>query len=202
MLPVTPAIPAERVEPIEGGRIPQGGAGAWLASRSDGARLHAGVDIAATMSTPMRAPESGVVRVVGDAARPADVARGDRHSRPAGWVGYGPRLVLLEGDSGWWHLLAHLDTVHVREGDRVRAGDVVATGSALHHLHYEVRRVARPPAGWAVVEIVVHPGRWLAGEVVVYDGRCPPAPDDSTRTPRACRPGRGAAGGGGSVPPR
>lgn len=196
----TPAIPAARVEPIAGGRIPQGGAGAWLASRSDGARLHAGVDVAATLTTPIVAPESGVIVVVAEASRPADEAAGrPTYSRPAGWRGYGPRVVLLAGDSGWWHVLAHLDVVHVSTGARVEAGQLVATGSALHHLHWEVRRVRSAPSGWATAEVVVSPSAWLAGRVEPYDGRCPPAPGDTVRTPRACRP---SARGGAPQGPR
>lgn len=186
------------VSPIEGARIPTRGLGAWLARRSDGRRLHAGVDLAMDPDTPCRAPEAGTVVETFEANRPRD----PRRSRPAGWAGYGPRGVLMRGDSGVFHLLAHLDELRVSNGQRVAEGEVVGVGSAVRHVHWEVRGQARPPAGAAVVEISHDPGAWLRGELVPWSGQCPDAPSDTRDTPRACRPSRRAreGGGGGSTP--
>lgn len=58
---------------------------------------HKGVDLAASKGTPVYAPESGVVVLsVSDNVTPP-------------LRGYGPGAVLLRGDSGVNHLLAHLD---------------------------------------------------------------------------------------------
>lgn len=166
-------------------RIPASGLGAWLARRSDGARLHAGVDLRVDPEQPVRAPEAGRVVETFESNRPADARR---YSRPAGWSGYGPRGVLMAGRSGVFHLLAHLDHVDVREGDELEEGDTVGRGSVVHHVHWEVREMARPPAGHAVVEVTLDPGAWLRGERVPWDGQCPEHPADDHRTPRRCRP--------------
>lgn len=183
--------------------IPTRGLGAWLARRSDGARLHAGVDLRmAGAGEPCFAPESGVVELAFVSNRPRrDVPR---FSRPAGWSGYGPQGVLLRGDSGVWHVLAHLDSVSVTAGQRVAEGQEVGRGSVVRHVHWEVRTQARPTAGAAVVEVTLDPGAWLRGERVPWAGQCPEVPGSTRDTPRACRPGRRAATareGGGIVSP-
>lgn len=173
-------------------RIPTAGLGAWLARRSDGARLHAGVDLAMGANDACGAPESGVVDAVWESNRPRrDVPR---FSRPAGWSGYGPKGVRIRGDSGVWHVLAHLDTTSVRVGDRVTEGQEVGRGSVVHHVHWEVRTAPRPPAGAAVVEVTLDPGAWLRGERVPWSGQCPEVPGNTRDTPRACRPGARARG--------
>ena len=74
--------PVSRYAPITGKRQ-------WLAPRSNGQRMHAGVDLAAAPGTPVRSPEAGRV-VLGEL---------DADASPA-WAGYGPALVILEGQSG------------------------------------------------------------------------------------------------------
>ena len=172
--------------PIEGARVPVRGAGAWLARRSEGRRLHAGIDLAMTSTTPCVAPESGEVVSVFESNRPR--AGAVRFSRPAGFSGYGPRGLLLRGDSGVWHLLGHLVSVSVRVGDRVAEGQTVGVGSVVHHVHWEVRVAARPASGQAVVEVTLDPVAWLRGERVAYAGQCPESPGNTVDTPRACRP--------------
>jgi len=172
--------------PVAGARVPVRGAGAWLARRSEGRRLHAGVDVAMTSTTECVAPESGVVASVFESNRP--VAGMARFSRPAGFSGYGPRGLVLRGDSGVWHLLGHLDAVRVVVGQRVSEGDVVGVGSVVHHVHWEVRVSARPASGQAVVEVTLDPVAWLRGERIAYAGQCPENPGNTVDTPRACRP--------------
>ena len=58
--------------------------------------------------------------------------------------GYG-KLVQLKHADGYETLYAHLNRIHVRKGDHVRAGQLIgragSTGySTGPHLHYEVRR--------------------------------------------------------------
>lgn len=180
--------------PIPGARIPHTGAACWCASRSSGARLHAGIDLAAPVGDRVLAPESGRVAVVAHASTPS--AR-TRFSRPSGWSGYGPSVVVIQGDSGAWHVLGHVDAPTVVPGERVREGALVAFvgETSTPHLHWEVRSRLQPPRDAAVVEITADPAQWLAsgGAWYGYDGRCPTAPADDARTPRACRPSwRGA----------
>jgi murein DD-endopeptidase MepM/ murein hydrolase activator NlpD len=164
--------PVERYAPIEGRR-------AWLAPRSGGARLHAGVDLAAARGTPVYAPADG--RVVGVVA--------DADATP-GWRGYGPAVVVMRDDDGAHHVIAHVarDAHLPARGDIVRSGARIGTVSSLAHVHWEVRALPRPPRGVAVVEIAADPVAWMAGRIVRWDGRCPPAPANDARTPRACRP--------------
>jgi len=164
-------------------------AGAWLAERSDGHRLHAGVDLGGAPGTPVLAPESGrVVRVV-RASRPSE----PRASTPAGWAGYGPMALVLQGDSGAYHLLAHLGSVEVARGATVSEAEQLGTiGELAHgsHCHWEVRAREQPSGGAAVVEVAADPGAWLDGNWSPWSGECPLVPDTTRDTPRACRPGR------------
>lgn len=152
----------------------------YLASRSDGARLHAGIDLGARRGTPVRAPEDGVVEAVGaaDSLPPID-----------GWRfrGYGPELVLMRGDSGRWHLLSHLQNASVQVGQRVTAGEAVGEVSRLAHCHWEVLTRARPGRGQSVAEISLDPLAWLDGREVAYDGRAPERPGSTLSTPSAHR---------------
>lgn len=180
------------VKPVPA-RIPPTGSGAWLARRSDGHRLHAGVDLLGPGGREVVAPESGVVRVVFTSSRPVD----PRRSSPPGWAGYGPKGVLMHGDSGAWHLLAHLGSVEVSPSSVLTEGQRVGTISgelSTPHCHWEVRAQAQPTGGAAIVELCADPAAWLEGRWVPWDGRCPALPTDDQRTPRACRPGwRGPA---------
>jgi murein DD-endopeptidase MepM/ murein hydrolase activator NlpD len=93
-------------------------------------RAHHGVDIGAPEGSPIRAAADGVVRRAGQ--------RG----------GYGNSLELDHGD-GTSTLYAHAERLLVREGDRVQAGQEIATVGATGratgpHLHFEVREHDRP----------------------------------------------------------
>ncbi len=90
------------------------------------ARHHAGVDIAAPEGSPVRAARDGVVTR-------AEIADG-----------YGLLVVVDHGD-GIETRYAHCATTRARVGDRVRAGQPIATvgqsGRATGpHLHFEVRQ--------------------------------------------------------------
>lgn len=88
--------------------------------------LHAGLDIANAIGTPIYAATDGEV-----------VASGPT-------PGYGMWVKIRAAD-GTVTLYGHIDTATVREGDRVMAGDQIATmgnrgNSTGPHLHFEVHR--------------------------------------------------------------
>ena len=92
--------------------------------------LHAGIDLAASIGTPIKAPAAG--EVIYD-----------------GWLrGYG-RVVVLNHGRGFSTLYAHLSASLVKEGQEVKAGAVIArvgkTGNVTGpHLHFEVRVYGTP----------------------------------------------------------
>lgn len=87
---------------------------------------HEGLDIANDVGTPVYASGDGIIRYAG---------------RTGG--GYG---ILIEIDHGFGYSssYAHLSMLHVREGQRMRRGDLIAKSGRSGlvsgpHLHYEVR---------------------------------------------------------------
>ena len=121
------------------------GDGRFRAPRSGG-RLHRGVDLVAPLRSPVRAIRSG--RVVTTATH----------------RGLG-RYVEIAHDRHLHSLYAHLATIDVKAGQRVRQGDLLGTvgktGNARHawitpHLHVEILKDGEPmdPArlGLALVE--------------------------------------------------
>lgn len=91
-------------------------------------RLHAGIDISARTNTPIYATADGVVRVAG--------------RNPEGYSGYGV-VALIDHGYGFQTLYAHMQSVKVRPGQRVKRGEQIgmvgSSGmSSGSHLHYEV----------------------------------------------------------------
>ena len=91
-------------------------------------RLHSGIDMTAPAGTPVYATGDGVVRVAGRGAE--------------GLSGYGIVAVVDHG-FGFQTLYAHMQSVKVRVGQKVKRGEQVgtvgSTGMASGtHLHYEV----------------------------------------------------------------
>lgn len=89
-------------------------------------KLHEGVDIVADVGTPVYAAGDGVVEYAG---------------RTGG--GYGIMVEINHG-YGYTSLYAHLDKALVREGQRVKRGDLIGRSGRTGlvsgpHLHYEVR---------------------------------------------------------------
>ena len=93
--------------------------------KTGGRRMHAGVDFAGPVGTPLFATGDGVVT-------------------HAGWLsGYG-RLVKIQHEFGIETRYAHMSRIRVKVGQRVsrgdRIGDMGASGRVTGpHLHYEVR---------------------------------------------------------------
>ncbi len=132
--PPEPGKPQPPIYPLQ-----VGAHGGWLDVRStpsDGACgvhgypcRHPGVDVVGSAGTPVVAPESGAV-----------VAAGDGNSAP--FVGYGPWFVIIQGASGKFHFLGHLDPATsgmAPAGQAVIAGDQVGVTSSANHTHWEVR---------------------------------------------------------------
>jgi murein DD-endopeptidase MepM/ murein hydrolase activator NlpD len=88
-------------------------------------QLHEGIDIGARRGTPVKATADGIVIY-------------------AGWKAEYGKMVTLDHGYGFRTRYGHLDTLHVRSGQRVTRGGTIGTvgttgKSTGPHLHYEVR---------------------------------------------------------------
>ena len=114
-------------------------------------KYHAGLDIF-NHGKVVVAPESGRVVVA-------------LHKIPEGksvYGGYGPAVVVILGDSGFYHWLAHVKRPTVKYGAGVVPGQIVAEATT-DHVHWELRQVLIPYTGskywpWTVT---IDPIRWL-----------------------------------------
>jgi murein DD-endopeptidase MepM/ murein hydrolase activator NlpD len=105
-----------------------------------GYEFHSGIDITAPKGSKVLATADGVVEF-------------------AGWYGDYGKTVIIRHPSGYLTLYGHLSQIDVKEGQRVKAGDVVgrvgSTGrSTGTHLHYEVIKDNKP----------IDPSKFLAWE--------------------------------------
>jgi murein DD-endopeptidase MepM/ murein hydrolase activator NlpD len=129
-----PGRPQPPIYPLE-----VGAHGAWREVRSspaDGACgvhgypcQHPGVDVAGIAGTPVVAPENGTVVMVGD-------------GNSAPFVGYGPWFVIIQGESGKFQFLGHLEPLSAGMapmGTQVTAGQQIGVTSSANHTHWEVR---------------------------------------------------------------
>ena len=132
-----------------------------FASPRSGHRRHRGIDLAAPLHSPVRAIRSGRVVQVGT-------------HRGLG------RFVELEHQRGLHSLYAHMDTVVVTAGQRLRQGAQVGTvgktGNARHrwitpHLHLEIVRDGQPVDPAALGLQVDMPRSVIAEEEGNADGR-------------------------------
>jgi murein DD-endopeptidase MepM/ murein hydrolase activator NlpD len=94
-------------------------------------RPHLGIDLAAKKGTPILASHDGTVIYTG-----------------RDFKGFG-KMIMIEGSRGWATLYAHLSAVQVKEGQKVRQGEVIGgmgrTGRASGvHLHFEIRSQQGP----------------------------------------------------------
>lgn len=99
-------------------------------------RLHAGVDLAAPEGTPYRAVHAGTVKL-------------------ARWYGGYGNAVIIDHGNGIETVYGHSSRLRVREGQQVKAGDVIGeVGNTGHsygaHLHLEVHVEGHPhdPIPW------------------------------------------------------
>jgi murein DD-endopeptidase MepM/ murein hydrolase activator NlpD len=96
--------------------------------------VHAGIDLAALPGTSVFATADGVVAYAGRFPQRLSV----------GWWRYG-NLVVIRNNDSFVTLFGHCDEIKVRQGQKVKRGDLIATvgntgWSTSSHLHYEVRR--------------------------------------------------------------
>jgi murein DD-endopeptidase MepM/ murein hydrolase activator NlpD len=102
-------------------------------------RLHAGVDLATTAGTPIRAVGAGIVVTAGPAQ------------------GYG-NAVLIDHGNGYLTHYGHMSVITVKAGRRLKAGEQIGTeGSTGHstgpHLHFEVHE--------GTYKNPIEPTRWM-----------------------------------------
>jgi murein DD-endopeptidase MepM/ murein hydrolase activator NlpD len=88
--------------------------------------FHHGVDLAVPIGSPVAAMKSGAVFFAGEMS------------------GYG-KVIILEHGPRLRTVYAHLSELHVRKGDPIKGGQIIAksgqTGSASGpHLHFEIQR--------------------------------------------------------------
>jgi Peptidase family M23 len=133
--------------------------GEWVRPDCVGGHFHAGLDLGYSdggnnhLGAPVYSPRQGVVVALG----PVYPANGARYLGP-----YAP--VIRSDAEGVFIELGHVQAVHVKVGDRVRAGQHVADLGTLGastggHLHLEVRTdgpIQGPP--WSAI---LAPGPWL-----------------------------------------
>ena len=91
---------------------------------------HEGIDLKASLNTPVYAPEKGIVRI-------------------AGWFkGYGKTVVIDHGN-GYSTRFGHLNFISLKPGDTIKKGELIGksgnTGKSTGpHLHYEIRLNEEP----------------------------------------------------------
>jgi murein DD-endopeptidase MepM/ murein hydrolase activator NlpD len=125
---------ADAAQGMVNGRFPWPVRGRILAnygsSSAEGGR-NDGINIAAPLGTPVRAVDAGVVAYAGNELK-----------------GFG-NLVLIKHANGWISAYAHLDSLDVKVGEKIAAGQVFAHvgtsgGVGEPQLHFELRRGKKP----------------------------------------------------------
>ncbi|ROR32246.1 lipoprotein NlpD [Inmirania thermothiophila] len=129
-----PAVPAAREAPPAAAGPAGRPVFSWptegplLAGFRDGAKR--GIDIGGRPGQPVRAAAAGRVVYAG-----------------SGLVGYG-RLIIVKHNAEWLSAYGHNRRLLVREGEHVRAGQVIAelgaSGADRPKLHFEIRRFGEP----------------------------------------------------------
>ena len=141
--------------------------------------FHAGLDLAATIGTPIFAPADGTVTFAGQYPLRKSVA----------WWRYG-NLVAIKNGGRFMTLYGHCDEIAVKVGQKVTQGQLIATvgnsgWSTNPHLHYEVRW--RDEEGtWHPVDprIYILDHRWSDEERMLIRARRAPSAQDYEPLPR------------------
>jgi murein DD-endopeptidase MepM/ murein hydrolase activator NlpD len=141
--------------------------------------FHPGIDLAATVGTPIYAPADG--RVVFAGRMPL--------RQSVGWWRYGNLVAVRNGDR-FITLFGHCDEVLVRNGQTVSQGEQIATvgntgWSTSPHLHYEVRaRNAEGDFKPVDPRIYILDHRWRDEEELLVRARRAPDPSNFEPLPR------------------
>ncbi|MBN2697358.1 MAG: M23 family metallopeptidase [Bacteroidales bacterium] len=139
MLPFIPAI-----QPVENQDLTRtaSGFGYRMHPIYEIRKMHTGMDFTAPIGTPVYATADGVVETAVRSVR-----------------GMGNRIIINHG-YGYKTLYAYMDDLLVREGTRVKRGDVIGTVgntglSTAPHLHYEVHLKGKPvnPVNYYFLEL-------------------------------------------------
>lgn len=123
---------------------------------------HRGVDIVASKGTPVYAPWSGKIIGIG--------IWGSAFGSRSPVIDFDK---LPDGSPGLWGILAHLDTVNVKVGQRVSAGQRIGTVGARGnvtgpHLHFEIQTSNRwRPA--SAGNVTRNPQKWIDASVKSED---------------------------------
>ena len=142
--------------------------------------FHAGIDLASPTGTPVYAPADGFVSWAG--LYPL--------KRNIGWWRYGNLVVINHGER-FLTFYGHCEDVHVKYGDRVKQGDLIATvgntgWSTNPHLHYEVRKITEDGENYRPVDprIYILDYRWTNEEQLLIRARSVPEGKDFEPLPR------------------
>jgi murein DD-endopeptidase MepM/ murein hydrolase activator NlpD len=102
--------------------------------------FHKGIDLVKSHKAPVPAFCGGLVTHASE-------------GRPGTGLGSYGNVVTVKSDDGRLHVYAHLDSVAVKVGQKIKEGDIVGRqgnsgASAGSHLHYEIRKKAAPAFGF------------------------------------------------------
>lgn len=128
--PVSPPRQSAPVAAVSGERWSWPSNGEVIGRFSTTHPVNKGIDIAGQRGQPVQAARSGRVVYAG-----------------SGMAGYG-RLLIIKHDETFLSAYAHNDSLLVKEGDEVKAGQKIATlgdsGAQRLMLHFEIRRGGQP----------------------------------------------------------
>ncbi|GED70924.1 hypothetical protein BRE01_46260 [Brevibacillus reuszeri] len=114
----------------------------WRSGPINGNReFHTGIDLVKSHQAPINAFVAG------------EVIHAKEGVAGSGFGGYGIVVAICDPETGHLHCYAHLDSVAVKVGDKVKQGQLIGrqgnTGQSTgSHLHYEIRKSSSPQYGW------------------------------------------------------